>query len=88
MESLAQISFFTPVMAKMGVLPIERLGVIVSQGTHVYQFPFQAAPVAISLGFGICNGKDLASYGIFISLVCIIQTLIGFALGWPVIPGF
>ena len=88
MESLAQISFFTPVMLQMGVLPAEKLAIIMSAGTHVYQFPFQAAPIAVSLGFGIVNGRDLIQYGLFISVILIIQTIVGFALGWPVVPGF
>lgn len=88
MESLAQISFFTPVMMQMGVLPAEKVAIIMSAGTHVYQFPFQAAPIAVSLGFGIVDGKDIGRYGVFITLVCVVQTLIGLALGWPSVPGF
>ena len=88
MEGLAQIAFFVPVLLKMNILPPEKIAIILSCGTHIYQFPFQNAPMAISVGFGLVDVKDLVQYGFFISLICIIQYSIGFAIGWPFIPGF
>jgi anion transporter len=87
MESLAQAALFMPVLMKMGVLPPHQLAGIVSAGIHVYQFPFQSSPIAISLGFGLVDGRDLVQYGLFLSVVQIIQVIVGFFFGWPYFPG-
>jgi di/tricarboxylate transporter len=82
-ETLTQISLFFPVLLRMNVLPPRALTMVTAAGVQTYQFVFQATPIALNLGFGVCNPSDIMKYGIFATCLSVVQHIIAFAIGWP-----
>jgi anion transporter len=82
LETLGEVSLLTPIFLQSGILPAKAVAMLVPYGAGLYLFPYQATPIILSLGFGVCNWNDVTKYSFYICAVAILQAFLFMAIYW------
>ncbi|MDR3349020.1 MAG: anion permease [Acidaminococcales bacterium] len=82
LETMGEISLLVPIFLKSGLVSAKAVAMLVPYAAGLYLFPYQATPIILSLGFGICNWNDILKYSFFICAVAIIQALVFLTSYW------
>lgn len=82
LETLGNVSLLTPIILKTGLLTPRATAMLLPYGAGFYAFPFQGAPIILSLGFNTTGWKDVTRYAIFIAFIGIGQSLPLLASYW------
>lgn len=82
LETLGNVALLTPVILKTGLLSPRATAMLLPYGAGFYAFPFQGAPIILSLGFNTTGWKDVTKYALFISVIGLGQALPLLAFYW------
>ncbi|OPX85289.1 MAG: L-tartrate/succinate antiporter [Pelotomaculum sp. PtaB.Bin104] len=82
LESMGEISLITPIIIKTGLLPPKAVAMLVPYGEGLYMFPYQATPIVLSLGFNTTGWSDVTRYGVFLTIIGILQAMLWMSVYW------
>ncbi|MDD3654024.1 MAG: SLC13 family permease [Desulfotomaculaceae bacterium] len=81
-ESMGEISLTTPILVKTGLLSPKAVSMLVPYGDGLFLFPYQATPIILSLGFNTTGWSDVTRYGIFLTIIGILQAMLWLSVYW------
>ncbi len=82
LETLGEVSLLTPILIKTGLLPPKAVAMLLPYGAGLYIFPYQATPIILSLGFNTTSWSDITRYGIFLTIIGILQAFLFLTTYW------
>jgi anion transporter len=82
LETLGEVSLLTPILIKTGILPPQAVAMLLPYGAGLYIFPYQATPIILSLGFNTTGWSDITKYGLFLTIVGLLQAFLLLATYW------